>query len=479
MINTLRQTESRLEVSQKHGLDLQTKLDKSIKNFEQLQKNHNALNSDLEQLKTEKLSVEDALQELQSMHDLLQTRFNKLQAEQTELKVDFASIQDKYQATERENEHHKTQLQEALQSIEDLKRNLREHEELRRQLHNDVQDLKGNIRVFCRVRPIKPDEEDRMPCNMDYIDDDTLGLRKSRESVMGRDKGESKLEFTFDRVFAAESSQAEVFEDLSQLVQSTLDGYNVCVFAYGQTGSGKTYTMLGSGDNLGMIPRSVDLLFTKIAELEQLGWVYEVQVSFMEIYNETIKDLLNPDSKKSHEIMHNEGKGSVVTNLCTETVSTAMMVKKLMIKANNNRAIAATNFNLHSSRSHAVTKISVRGYFEHNVFNGSLNLVDLAGSESAKNSERMTETKNINKSLSALGTVMLALHNKDKHVPYRNSKLTYLLQSSLGGNSKTLMFVNISPLEECYNESVNSLRFASKVKEVKTGSKRNRNVNRS
>lgn len=225
-----------------------------------------------------------------------------------------------------------------------------------------------------------------------------------------------------------------------------------------------------------MIPRTVHMVFSAIKNLEMLGWKYLVEVSFMEIYNEAINDLLNPNSGLQYDIRYNEGKGIIVTNLVIETVTSAHEMEQLMVAAQRNRAVAVTNFNEHSSRSHAITKITLRGHHKGRsiLCSGSINLVDLAGSESAKTSERIEETKCINKSLSALGTVILALNNKDSHIPYRNSKLTYLLQSSLGGDSKTLMFVNISPLEDCFNESLNSLKFAARVKEVKTNSKQNK-----
>lgn len=227
-----------------------------------------------------------------------------------------------------------------------------------------------------------------------------------------------------------------------------------------------------------MIPRTVNLLFKKINELSQCGLTSTVQCNFIEIYNENIKDLLNPNCKQQHEIKFNEGRGTIVSNLVTKTVNSSGDMVRLMCEARRNRAVAATDFNEHSSRSHSVTKImvQVQNPETNTCFQGSLNLVDLAGSESAKTTsdERLDETKAINKSLSTLGTVMLALHNKERHIPYRNSKLTFLLQSCLGGNSKTLMFVNISPFEECFNESINSLRFASKVKEIKTCSKRSK-----
>lgn len=227
-----------------------------------------------------------------------------------------------------------------------------------------------------------------------------------------------------------------------------------------------------------MIPRTIDTIFQSIEDLKRTGWVYEVKVSFLEIYNENVLDLLKPNVNQHLEICYNEGKGTFVKNLTIEPVETAEKLKDLMNKAQGNRKVAATNFNERSSRSHAVTKIDLIGENKEADlrYNSSVSLVDLAGSESAKTStnERLVETKNINKSLSALGNVMLALFNKEKHIPYRNSKLTYLLQSSLGGNSKTLMVVNISPFDHHFGESINSLRFAAKVKEVKTVVKRNK-----
>lgn len=221
-----------------------------------------------------------------------------------------------------------------------------------------------------------------------------------------------------------------------------------------------------------MIPRAVELIFGKIRETEEFI-DYDVKLSILEIYNENIKDLLS-NNKLNHEIKYNDGKGVTVTNLQYFKITTPREFYSYLHLANKNRAIATTNLNEHSSRSHAVIEIQLKSCNKTSNFqlSSKIYLVDLAGSENAKNSQRMEETKAINKSLSNLGNVMLALQNKSKHVPYRNSKLTYLLQSALGGNSKTLMFVNVSPLEEHFNETLNSMRFASKVMEVKTKSAR-------
>ncbi|XP_005102127.1 carboxy-terminal kinesin 2 isoform X2 [Aplysia californica] len=379
------------------------------------------------------------------------------------------------------------------ESIESYQEKERNHETERRKLHNTIQELKGNIRVFCRIRPLLGDEllgNDGVINHMNFPDMDGKVLEMDKlsdmsvnESVLNSTKGGravSKYEFSFDRVFQPESSQADVFEEISQLVQSALDGYNVCIFAYGQTGSGKTFTMEGSlqsDETLGMIPRAVRQIFSSALHLQQKGWKYTFQAAMLEIYNETIRDLLGKGKEEKHEIkMCGKGDSDVyVSGLTVVDVTSEDKVLNLLRKATENRAVAETKCNERSSRSHSVFQLRLTG--ENSITGesckGILNLVDLAGSERVKDSgsegQRLIEAQNINKSLSNLGNVIMALGNKDKHVPYRNSKLTYLLQNSLGGNSKTLMFVNVSPKEECFGESLNSLRFATKVNQCNIG----------
>ncbi|XP_041472331.1 carboxy-terminal kinesin 2-like [Lytechinus variegatus] len=379
-------------------------------------------------------------------------------------------------------------------SVAEKESRIRDEETIRRKLHNTIQELKGNIRVFCRVRPLLSSEQvagDDIPhINFPDVDGKTLvldklsdvSLNESTMSTRNGRNGTSHYEFNFDRVFEPVSKQSEVFEEISQLVQSTLDGYNVCIFAYGQTGSGKTYTMEGpeevNEENVGMIPRAVQQVFTTAADLEEKGWKYTFQASFLEIYNETIRDLLgSPNSKVKHEVRMVEAKSSEVevTNINIVDVTSENQVNSLLHKASQNRAVAATNCNERSSRSHSVFRLKLTGQNQITSENcqGTLNLVDLAGSErlssSGSTGDRLKETQNINKSLSNLGKVILALANKDSHIPYRNSKLTHLLQNSLGGNSKTLMFVNISPKEENFQETLCSLRFATKVNQCNIG----------
>ncbi|KAJ8941346.1 hypothetical protein NQ318_004790 [Aromia moschata] len=459
------------------------------KNYETLKQNYDEL-VEQERKNTERIekltavneALESSLQDLTENHEILTMKHEKLTAEHSAMRADYEKMLVDNKSLNDDLEKEKEKCVQLSDHVSNLKKDVYSSEILRRRLHNTVQDLKGNIRVFCRVRPpISAEEEERLQCLINYIDEKSFEIRKSRESVsaISGKPNDLKAEFALDRVFDPNSTQNEVFEDLSQLVQSALDGYDICVFAYGQTGSGKTYTMQGEpGDEAGLIPRTIDLIFNSIGNLQRTGWTYDVKASFLEIYNENVRDLLNPTSGQNLEIRYNEGKGTTVTNLIIQSITSARELKTWMATAHQNRAVAATDFNEHSSRSHAVTKIYLQGYNEdtNTRYVGSINLVDLAGSESAKTSanERLTETKSINKSLSTLGSVMLALYNKEKHIPYRNSKLTYLLQSSLGGSSKTLMVVNISPFEDCYMETINSLRFAAKVKEVKMVAKRNK-----
>jgi len=262
-----------------------------------------------------------------------------------------------------------------------------------------------------------------------------------------------------------------------------MDGYNVCVFAYGQTGSGKTYTMEGGPrieefpEQCGVIPRTIRQIFEIKQQLVEKSWSYKLHASFLEIYNEEIRDLLQTDSSLKHEIKMTDSKGTDVhvTNLRVEEVSNEGQIEAIIEKARKNRAWAKTLANERSSRSHSVFILKITGQNSATSESccGTLNLVDLAGSERVKESgsegQRLVEAQNINKSLSNLGNVIMALAQKNAHVPYRNSKLTHLLQPSLGGNSKTLMFVNISPKEEHINETLNSLRFATKVNSCNIG----------
>lgn len=240
--------------------------------------------------------------------------------------------------------------------------------------------------------------------------------------------------------------------------------------------------MDGAFEQPGIIPRTTQLLFNSIKDAKILGWNYQIKASFLEIYNEVLYDLLCPESSNIEIRMANATSKTeiYVSNLMEEMVETEGRLHELMTIARKNRATSATAGNERSSRSHAVTRIHLRGTHSSSeeIILGQINLVDLAGSESPKTSNNMDETKNINRSLSELSNVILALVQRNEHVPYRNSKLTHLLMPSLGGNSKTLMFVNVAPFQECYVETVKSLRFAATVNSCKMQkAKRNKQLN--
>lgn len=349
-----------------------------------------------------------------------------------------------------------------------------EQEAERRVLHNRLQELKGNIRVFCRIRAVNSsDTLSEIELNGESINDEAnqeLTLFKTTTPLpitRSPSKARDAYYFQFDRVFLMVESNEDIFEEIAQLVQSSLDGYNVCVFAYGQTGSGKTFTM--SHAENGMIPLSVQKIFQNVQFLEKHGWKYTITGQFIEIYNETIVDLLDPNTTRTREIKH-DGNNTTVTNTKVVEIKSEQHAHKLLTVAEKSRSTGFTSANERSSRSHSIFTLRIMGEKDGERREGTVNLIDLAGSErlttSQTKGDRLRETQAINKSLSSLGDVICAL-GQGGHVPYRNSKLTYLLKNSLGGDSKTLMFVNISPLLKNFNETVNSLRFASKVNQTK------------
>lgn len=383
--------------------------------------------------------------------------FQKLKQEHAEISSEVFELRERSTVLAESNSS-------LLQEISECKEQLFRSNMERKELHNTVMDLRGNIRVFCRVRPPLDSEQEKQLCGWNYLDEATV-------EIVNYDKNKANsYTFSFDQVFHPASDQECIFEMVSPLIQSALDGYNICIFAYGQTGSGKTYTMDGISSNPGVIPQTVDLLFDSIKNYRHLGWEYEIKATFLEIYNEVLYDLLSNEQKDMEIRMAKNNKNDIyVSNITQETVESAARLRQLMGIAKMNRATAATVGNERSSRSHAVTKIELIGTHaeRQEISIGSINLVDLAGSESPKTSTRMNETKNINRSLSELTNVILALLQKQDHIPYRNSKLTHLLMPSLGGNSKTLMFINVAPFQDCFVESLKSLRFAASVNQCK------------
>ncbi|KAH7315681.1 hypothetical protein KP509_21G061100 [Ceratopteris richardii] len=344
-----------------------------------------------------------------------------------------------------------------------------------RELYNIIQELKGNIRVYCRVRPFLPGQNSYLSTVESVRDDGSIVIFNPLKQ--GK---EQRRVFSFNKVFGPSATQERVFLDTQPLIRSVLDGYNVCIFAYGQTGSGKTYTMSGpnstSQDDWGVNYRALNDLF-EICELRRKVMQYDISVQMIEIYNEQVRDLFNMDgSNKKFEIRNNsQQNGLNVPDAKLLPVTSTEDVLHLMDLGQSNRAVGATALNERSSRSHSVLTVHAKGVDLASgcVTRGCLHLIDLAGSERVDKSEatgdRLKEAQHINKSLSALGDVIAALAQKSPHVPYRNSKLTQLLQDSLGGQAKTLMFVHISPDLESYGETMSTLKFAERVATVELG----------
>nr|XP_034887940.1 kinesin-like protein KIN-14J isoform X2 [Populus alba] len=344
-----------------------------------------------------------------------------------------------------------------------------------RRLYNEVQDLKGNIRVYCRIRPFLPGQSKKRT-TVEYIGENGE-LVISNRSKQGKD---SHRLFKFNKVFGPAATQEEVFLDTQPLIRSVLDGYNVCIFAYGQTGSGKTYTMSGpnitSQEDWGVNYRALHDLF-QISQHRKNSISYEVGVQMVEIYNEQVRDLLSSDGphKRLGIWSTTQPNGLAVPDASMHAVTSTADVLELMNTGLMNRAVGATVLNERSSRSHSVLTVHVYGMDLETgaVLRGNLHLVDLAGSERVDRSEaigeRLREAQHINKSLSALGDVIFSLAQKSQHVPFRNSKLTQVLQSSLGGQAKTLMFVQLNPDVDSYSETISTLKFAERVSGIELG----------
>lgn len=316
-------------------------------------------------------------------------------------------------------------------------------------------------------------------------------VHKFSRSVVPTGKRVKDQTFAFDRIFDENASQAEVYEASAKpLLDSVLDGYNATVFAYGATGCGKTHTITGTVQEPGVIFMAMQELFERVGE-SAAEKVTEITLSYLEIYNETIRDLLAPSTSRGGLMLREDANQAVsVAGLSTHRPQNVQEVMDMIMRGNELRTMSPTEANATSSRSHAVLQINVaskdrNASVEEPHTMATLSIIDLAGSERAsatKNrGERLLEGANINKSLLALGSCINALCDprKRNHVPYRNSKLTRLLKFSLGGNCKTVMIVCVSPSSVHFDETQNTLRYANRAKNIQTKVTRNVfNVNR-
>jgi len=369
----------------------------------------------------------------------------------------------------------------------------------RKKLHNEMEDLKGKIRVYVRIRPMSTSEAERS-CDEAVIKDGKISVL-----VRGVGGPDARKTYDFDQIFGGRegNSQEDVFRDTKHLMMSVVDGYNVCIFAYGQTGSGKTYTMMGSADiancvaangsfdpSAGILPRAVVELFRLLKEREAQVQA-TVSVQMFQLYRDGLEDLLfggvaamtaGKKKKKADEdgvsslriVLADHSPSGLVEVEGAENIvaASAADVMRIVAFGSSRRTTASTQMNSESSRSHLICVLVVRleNRRSKTVTLGKLTLVDLAGSERVDKSgaagEVLKEAQSINKSLSALGGVIAAVSSGSAHVPYRDHPLTMLMSDSIGGNAKTLMFVNCSPADYNNMESNNSLAFAARCKDI-------------
>ncbi|KAK9707878.1 Kinesin motor domain [Popillia japonica] len=346
----------------------------------------------------------------------------------------------------------------------------------------------ASVKVAVRVRPFNQREIDMDAKLIIQMNGKKTGILNSKANT--RDESIRYKEFTFDYSYWSHdddseefASQEQVYKDLgTEVVDCAFQGYNACVFAYGQTGSGKTYTMMGSSDSQGLIPRICKALFERMAEDSKRGTTHRVQVSYLEIYQEKVADLLRGRDTTSLKVREHPKRGPYVQGLTTCLVTHYGHIQECMNRGNSHRTTAATNMNDVSSRSHAIFTITFvqAGYCDGvpSETVSKIHLVDLAGSERADTTgatgQRLKEGAHINKSLVTLGSVISALaelsiesHGQKKFfIPYRDSVLTWLLKDSLGGNSKTIMIAAISPADCNYGETLSTLRYANRAKNI-------------
>ena len=328
-------------------------------------------------------------------------------------------------------------------------------------------------------------------------------IKEGREAIVECDvtRGEIRIvnpknpddppkQFTFDNVYDSRNSQLEIYEESAlPIVRAAIEGYNGTIFCYGQTGTGKTHTMEGKDEpasERGIIPNAFETLFGDIDAVDSTNKNFLVRASFLEIYNENVRDLLGKDQSKTCDLKETPERGVYVKDLTTFVVKSVAEIRKVLEVGKKNRSVGATLMNADSSRSHSIFTVTVEtsevdpGGREEDahIRVGKLNLVDLAGSERQSKTQatgdRLKEATKINLSLSALGNVISALvDGKSAHIPYRDSKLTRLLQDSLGGNTKTVMIANLGPADYNFDETMSTLRYANRAKNIKNKPKIN------
>eukprot|EP00039_Didymoeca_costata_P011364 m.159365 g.159365 ORF g.159365 m.159365 type:complete len:962 (+) comp15149_c0_seq3:162-3047(+) len=440
------------------------------------------------------LKIDSLEGELDSLHKRLAEenssakRVEGLEHENSQLQENIKLLEAQSMEFRKGNEKKQNELE---REISNLNIDLKEQNRLRRKYYNIIEDMKGKVRVYCRVRPLSSSETARgnESCILPL---DEFAIQVHKPNVDPRE-----TEFTFDRCFTEVNSQEDVYEDTGNLIQSAVDGFNVCIFAYGQTGSGKTFTMIGDSSrpmkHPGIAPRAFSDLFRLCRDLGP-AYRFKIQVYMVELYCGDLVDLLgDKESAKGKKEMspgkspgktqlkiRKNKKGLVyVSGLTIKEVENEDDLNKTFELGSKNRHVSSHKMNQESSRSHLVIGLVIEtlNTVTQESRCGKLSLVDLAGSERFEKTGATgivaEEAKSINKSLQALAEVINSLSEEKPHVPYRNSILTQLMQDSLGGNAKTLMFVNVSPADYNANETVAALRYAQRAKCITNNANKN------
>ncbi|KAL3845048.1 hypothetical protein ACJIZ3_002451 [Penstemon smallii] len=427
-------------------------------NFEHERKTMKLRVSELEK------KLEEATRNLVVAQSTIATKDTELSTLQNNLR-ELEELREMKEDIDRKNEQTAAILKMQGAQLAEMEALYKEELVLRKRYFNMIEDMKGKIRVYCRLRPLSEKEivekERNVLANVDEF------------TVEHTWKDDKVKQHVYDRVFDGRATQDDIFEDTKYLVQSAVDGYNVCIFAYGQTGSGKTFTIYGSENNPGLTPRAISELF-RILKRDGKKFSYTLKAYMVELYQDTLIDLLLPKNAKRLKLdIKKDSKGMVVVeNVTTVSISSYEELRSIIERGSEQRHTTGTLMNEQSSRSHLILSVVIEStnLQTQSVARGKLSFVDLAGSERVKKSgsegSKLKEAQSINKSLSALGDVIGALATGNQHIPYRNHKLTMLMSDSLGGNAKTLMFVNLSPAESNLDETYNSLTYASRVRSI-------------
>uniref|UniRef100_A0A8C6SBE1 Kinesin-like protein n=1 Tax=Neogobius melanostomus TaxID=47308 RepID=A0A8C6SBE1_9GOBI len=360
---------------------------------------------------------------------------------------------------------------------------------------SSVTDVCSHVKVVVRVRPENEDEKRENFRNVVQVVDHHMlifdpkqqdvscfGSRRGRYRDINK-RANKDLKFVFDHVFGEDSTQVDIFENTTKgVIEGVMNGFNCTVFAYGATGAGKTHTMLGSQNNPGVMYRTMKELFKRMDDAKEEK-EFNVAFSYLEVYNEQIRDLLSNEGPLA--VREDGNKGVVIQGLTLHQPKSAEHILDALDSGNRNRTQHPTDMNATSSRSHAVFQVYLRqqdksASLHTNACVAKMSLIDLAGSERAGHTNakgaRLREGANINRSLLALGNVINALadpKSKKAHIPYRDSKLTRILKDSLGGNCRTVMIANVSSSSKSYDDIHNTLKYANRAKEIKSTLKSN------